>query len=291
MKMKALHSSAASTNQSYAMKDDTASVREHWDQVAEHWRDSPRDNLWRQHADAVNARLVERWLSGIPVERLLKTDLFDEAVTGGLHSLLMSRARLVVGMDLSSVTAQLARSNSEGMAVACADARSLPFADDAFDVVLSNSTLDHFSTRQELVASMRELNRVTRPGGQLILTLDNLANPVVALRNALPFDWLKRLRIVPYYVGVTCGPRGLQCLLGESNWELRDMDTILHCPRFLVVRLSQVLARRAGPESQRRFLAWLTRFEGLARLPTRYLTGYFLAARAVRRREAGNGTS
>jgi len=264
------------------MKDD-ATIREHWDQVAEHWRDSRPERLWRQHADAVNAGLVERWLCSTPVRRLLKTDLFDEAATGGLNPLLNSRARLVVGMDLSAVTVRVARSNSEGMAVACADARSLPFADSAFDVVVSNSTLDHFRTRQELIASMRELNRVTRPGGELVLTLDNKANPVVALRNALPFHWLRRTRIVPYYIGVSCGPRGLRRLLEETNWELREMDAILHCPRFLMVHVSQFLVRRAGAEAQRRFLTWLARFEGLARWPTRYLTGYFVAARAVRR--------
>ena len=170
--------------------------------------------------------------------------------------------------------------------------RTLPsFADSAFDLVVSNSTLDHFQTRQELIASMRELNRVTRPGGELVLTLDNKANPVVALRNALPFHWLRRVRIVPYYVGVTCGPRGLRRLLEETNWELREMDAILHCPRFLMVHVSQFLVRRAGAEAQRRFLTWLARFEGLARWPTRYLTGYFVAARAVRRREAENSAS
>ena len=96
------------------------------------------------------------------------------------------------------------------MMVACADVRSLPFADGTFDVVVSNSTLDHFRSRKELIASMRELNRVTRPGGELVLTLDNRANPVVAFRNALPFHWLNRIRVLPYYVGVTCGPRGLR---------------------------------------------------------------------------------
>jgi SAM-dependent methyltransferase len=271
------------------MKGDIA-CREHWDEVAEHWRDSRPQRLWRQHADAVNADLVERWLPNTRALRLLKHDLFDEAATGGLYPLLQRRAQLVVGMDLSAVTARVARSHGETMAVVCADARSLPFADDAFDVIVSNSTLDHFATRQELIESMRELNRVTRPGGELILTLDNGANPVVAFRNAVPFEWLRRLGIVPYYVGVTCGPRELKILLEDTNWELREMDAILHCPRFLTVRASQFFGRKS-PEMQRRFVAWLARFEKLARWPTRYLTGYFVAALAVRRSEGRHGVS
>ena len=265
---------------------DNATARQHWEQVAEHWRESRPDNLWRQHADKVNGDLVHRWLPDTPVRRLLKTDLFDEAATGGLSGQLLMRARLVVGIDLSGVTAHVAQSQANGMAVACADVRSLPFADGTFDVVVSNSTLDHFGTRRELVASMQELHRVTRPGGELVLTLDNRANPVVAFRNALPFHWLNRIRVLPYYVGVTCGPRGLRNLLAETNWELREMDAILHCPRFLMVQASQLLVRRRGVDAQRRLLTWLGRFEGLGRWPTRYLTGYFLAARAVRRTEA-----
>ena len=259
------------------------SNREYWDEVAEHWRDSRPDGLWRQHADRVNKDLVERWLRSTPVGRLLKTDLFDEAATGGLNEQLQSRGRLVVGIDLSGITARAAQPQANGMVIACADVRRLPFADETFDVVVSNSTLDHFRSRNELIASMRELSRVTRPGGELVLTLDNRANPVVALRNALPFHWLNRIRVLPYYVGVTCGPRGLRTLLAETNWELREMDAILHCPRFLVIQLSQMLVRRAGIKTQKQFLTRLAHFERLARWPTRYLTGYFVAAHAVRR--------
>jgi SAM-dependent methyltransferase len=267
-----------------------ASNREHWDQVAEHWRDSRPDGLWRLHADKINADLLDRWLPRNLVGRLLKTDLFDEAATGGLNDQLQERARLVVGIDLSGVTASVAQSRANGMMVACADVRFLPFADGTFDVVVSNSTLDHFQTRSELIASMRELSQVTRPGGELVLTLDNRANPVVALRNALPFHWLNRIGVLPYYVGVTCGPRGLRKLLAETNWELREMDAILHCPRFLVIQMSQLLARRGYIETQKMLFTWLTRIERLARWPTRFFTGYFVAARAVRRRDETYGT-
>jgi SAM-dependent methyltransferase len=265
-----------------------SSNREHWDQVAEHWRESRPDGPWRLHADRINADLLDRWLPSNRIGRLLKTDLFDEAATGGLSDLLQGRAQLVVGIDLSRVTAGVAQSRANGIMVACADVRALPFADETFDVIVSNSTLDHFRSRKELIASMRELNRVTRPGGELVLTLDNRANPVVALRNALPFHWLNHIRVLPYYVGVTCGPRGLRKLLAETNWDLREMDAILHCPRFLVIQLSQILVRRAGIKTQKQFFTRLARFERLARWPTRYLTGYFVAAHAVRGRKGTN---
>ncbi len=63
---------------------------------------------------------------------------------------------------------------------------TLPFPDGAFDRVFSNSTLDHFDSRDDIREALRELARVLHPEGELLLTLDNLANPVVRLRNALP---------------------------------------------------------------------------------------------------------
>ena len=46
-----------------------------------------------------------------------------------------------------------------------ADVRRLPLADNRVDVVLSNSTLDHFDTEQEIEESLHELARVLKPGG------------------------------------------------------------------------------------------------------------------------------
>ena len=40
-----------------------------------------------------------------------------------------------------------------------------------------------------------------KPRAPLILTLDNAANPLIAIRNALPFAMLKRSGVVPYFVG------------------------------------------------------------------------------------------
>lgn len=254
----------------------------HWDDVGHAWTAAQPEALWRLHSDAINRRLLARWLPAGLTPRLLKTDLFDEAATGGLHDLLKERAALVVGMDVSAVTAREARRRANGLTATRADARALPFADAAFDVIVSNSTLDHFETRAEIVASLRELRRILKPGGRLILTLDNMANPVVAVRNAIPFAWLKRLGIMRYFVGVSCGPRGMRRLLAESGWRVEEMDAVLHCPRFFSIQVGEWLHRHAGAGARHRYLDVLQKFEGLARWPTRYLTGYFVAARAVR---------
>jgi len=253
----------------------------YWESVGEEWDRTHPDALWRRHCDAVNLRLLARWLPAIPVTRLLKTDLFDEAVSGGLQALLQTRARVVVGMDLSRVTARVARARCPDIQAVCTDARRLPFSDGAFDVIVSDSTLDHFHTEAELVGALRELQRVTRPGGVLLLTLDNPANPVIALRNALPFRLLNRLGIVPYYVGATAGPRRLRCLLEQTGWEIRQTGAIMHCLRVAGVMISRIVERRTGRETHERLLRWLMRFESWEHLPTRFLTGHFVAVLAT----------
>lgn len=238
--------------------------------------------LWRVHSDAVNsAWLMHR----LPVanERVLKTDLFDEALAAGLYPVLAARARLVVGIDIATPTVRAARARHPDARVAATDVRELPFATGCFDTIISNSTLDHFGSVDEIALSLAELYRVLRTGGDLLLTLDNLANPVVALRNALPFPPLNRLGIVPYQVGATCRPRQLRRLLRRAQFEVLEMGAILHCPRVLAVAGAAIVNRLGSARAQERYLRWLTPFERLASFPTRFLTGYFIAVVARKR--------
>jgi len=151
-----------------------------------------------------------------------------------------------------------------------------------FDAIVSISTLDHFQSRDEIVASLCEFRRVLRSTGQLFLTLDNQANPIVRLRNTLPFRLLNRLGITPYYVGATYGPRGLRCVLQEAGFNVLEVGAVMHCPRVLAVAIARLLERHTGPETQRRFLGFLLTFERLASWPTRFLTGHFVAVRAIK---------
>ena len=255
----------------------------YWDTVAEAWGKAHPQTLWRAHSNAVHLQLLARWLSEDRVKHLLKTDVFEEACSEGLYSLLALKAECVVGMDLSGSTLSSARTRHASLCAVGADTRRLPFADGAFDVIVSTSTLDHFRSHSEIVTSLQEFLRVLRPGGQLLLTLDNPANPLVGLRNALPFGLLHRLRIVPYYVGATYGPRGLRRLLPQVGFEVLEVSTVLHCPRVFAVAIAGVLEGRAARETQKRFLGLLAAFERLARWPTHFVTGYFVAVRARRR--------
>jgi len=252
----------------------------YWESVANHWVKQRPHGLWRIHGDSVNSMLVSKWLGSTRVSSVLKTDLFDEAFGSGLYERLSVRSSLFTGIDISHNVVRAARSFHESLTSLCADARSLPFADGSFDVVISNSSLDHFRTPDQILMSLREVYRVLKAPGRLLITLDNPVNPVIALRQLLPFPWLHRAGVVPYYVGATFGPWKLRRALESVGFKVANLDAILHCPRAVAVFFARVVERKAGLRGKRGFLRALMSFEHLSRLPTKFLTGYFVAADA-----------
>ena len=241
---------------------------------------APAETLWREHSDAVNAALLVRWLGRESCGLLLKTDLFDEAMGEGLYPLLARHADYVAALDLApSVLAAAVARYPQLLAVA-ADVRRLPFASESLQIVVSNSTLDHFASRQDIACALREVHRVLCRGGRLLLTMDNLANPLVALRNALPFRLLRRLGLVSYPAGATCRPRQLTRLLRQTGFEVGETVALLHCPRVLMVARARRLQRHGTAADRARFLRRLRRWEKLAQLPTRYVTGSFVGVDA-----------
>jgi SAM-dependent methyltransferase len=245
----------------------------YWDGVVASWTDAGGHALLRAYSDAVNATLVERWLPP-RVRGLLKTDVFDEAVGRGLYPLLRERADSVVAVDAAEAAIARARDRYPELRAEPADVRSLPFEPASFGAVVSTSTLDHLDTLGDIRAAIGELVRVLEPGGILVLTLDNGANPLVALRNAIPSPALERLRVIPYATGTTCGPLRLRGLLVGAGLAISEMTAVMHVPRLLVrvrarVRRDLVLRVLRGGEV-------------LAGVPTLYVTGQFVAARAVK---------
>jgi SAM-dependent methyltransferase len=255
----------------------------YWDTVARDWSDTQPQSLWRAHSDAINISFLARWMPAAGIERVLKTDLFDEAYSQGLYPFLSANVKTVFGMDISELPSRAARSRYNGFRTICADVRQLPFVDEAFDLLVSNSTLDHFESHEEIIASLRELHRVLQPGGHLLLTLDNMANPAVALRNRLPFRLLNRLGIVPYYVGASFGPWRLKSVLQRMDFEVTEVTSLMHFPRVLGVAITRLLERHATTSTQQKILRFLLAFERLSKLPTRFITGQFVAVKAVKR--------
>ena len=219
---------------------------QYWDRVATDWQREEFSDGWRGHADAVNLALCARWWPPRPVGRVLKTDLFDEVAGRGLLPTLRTQAGSTFAID-RSFQASRTGGRRTGASVVNADVRCLPFAGGVFDLVVSNSTLDHFDDIAHIERAVIEIHRVLAPGGRLILTLDNPANPVVALRNALPFALLHYVGLVPYYVGATLGSPDAQRMLQAAGFTVKETTALLHCPRALAIAVFGLMRGISSP--------------------------------------------
>lgn len=253
-----------------------------WDQAMErvtgtgHYLDPFLGALKRD----AHLRLLRQW-GVLPLRgALLKTDLFEEAAgPDALMDALCEGTAPVFGMDIAPAIVRQARARGgDARAVwVTADARSLPFRAGSLTAIVSTSTLDHFPDPSDLGRSLRELLRVLRPGGQLVITLDNRQNlfdPVLRL--------VHRLGWVPYYLGRSYRIGELRGELESAGFEVEATTAILHNPRLLAVasvRLARVLKLPMFVRAVQRMLVAAQRLE-----ETRFsfYTGSFVAASARR---------
>lgn len=224
---------------------------------------------WRRHARVAHLALIQRWI-GTVEGRWLKTDLQEERSPA--RSLLPSLPGEWYGIDVAFGVA--ASSRHAGVPAAVSDVRALPFADGAFDGILSTSTLDHFDVRGDIDVSLRELRRVLAPGGRMVLTLDNPQNPLIRLRNALPER--SRMRVlVPFHVGPTLSEHEGRAALARAGFDVLASQHLLHAPHIVGTRSARWpwVERRVLPAFDRLAATRVARYSGhyvafLARVTT-----------------------
>ncbi len=102
--------------------------------------------------------------------RVLKLDLWNEAINTRILHWVESQGATVVGLDHSrevAVRAKLSsRRHGSAAGVLRADIRDLPFHDGSFDVVYTMGTIEHIA---EYRRAVREVCRVLRPGGRAVI--------------------------------------------------------------------------------------------------------------------------
>jgi SAM-dependent methyltransferase len=254
----------------------------YWDGVASEADQKPHylDPFLGEMKRRAHLDLVERW-GGIPTsDRLLKTDLFEEAMgPDALLSDLTEKGATAIGIDVSWEIVARARRRTTGKALfVTADARHLPFAEGTVDFILSTSTLDHFPDPSDLGRSLRELARILKPNGRLIVTLDNRQNV---------FDPLLRmaflLGLVPYFIGRSYRMRELIDELKASGLKATNVTAILHNPRLTAIG-AVFIANRIGWNPLVHLVHQvLYAAQRFGKTRWKYRTGCFVAAKAVRR--------
>ncbi len=88
--------------------------------------------------------------------------------TGATGAWMIERGVDLVATDVEPLALELWQARHPGTGLAAADVQALPFADASFDVTLCVTVLCHRSIADPVVA-VRELARVTRPGGLVCL--------------------------------------------------------------------------------------------------------------------------
>ncbi len=234
-------------------------------------------------------RLKDRWLDSTEQGLTLKTDLYDEAVSAyNIIPLFGNQNGHIIGTDVSFEVAVAAK---QRMAdewngwnnIAVSDARVQAFKSGVFDRIISNSTLDHFPEKRDLIKSLKELCRILKPGGVLIIALDNPWNPVVFLRNILPHRLLRLFGVIPFYMGVTLSRPELVSELELNGFKVSDSSAIVHSPRILAIWTGHIFNRLGSKKITAYFHRFLRAFELLEKFPAKFITGYYVAVKAVKR--------
>jgi len=257
-------------------------ANDYWQQVGRGLAHDSHCPLWRMCCDSLNRRWLVRQLREDRFEAALKTDMFDEAAGEGAFPFLSARADRVYGIDVAAVTCRLARNRYLDLATAACDVRDFPFGGGTFDLILSLSTLDHFAAVSDIEKALKSLYEALRPGGCLLITLDNLSNPAVRIRNSIDWRLLAKTGLVPYRVGQTLRPGELRIALEDAGFQVQSAGTLMHVPRALAVALSKLLDGIAGRRAKQFFCRAVLAFDHLSRLPTANWTGHYIAVKAVR---------
>ncbi len=134
--------------------------RDYYDEFAD-WYERGRDRGYHAMIDDLEVDLLAGRVDG-------KDVLEVGCGTGLILNRVATRARRAVGVDISR--GMLYQAAERGLNVAQGDVTALPFADESFDVVYSYKVLAHV---KDIDRALREMARVTRRGGRLLLEFYN----------------------------------------------------------------------------------------------------------------------
>jgi SAM-dependent methyltransferase len=108
------------------------------------------------------------------LDRLMRTldlppdaQILDAGCGSGRNMVDFARYGAVTGVEISDASVERARMRDVGEVLQCS-ITSLPFADEHFDLAVCLDVIEHIEDEQ---GALRELYRVVRPGGSLLITV------------------------------------------------------------------------------------------------------------------------
>jgi SAM-dependent methyltransferase len=257
--------------------------RERWEAVARAMPDLyPAAST--QYYRRCEISLIRRGVGALRGKRVLKLDLWNEAVNTRILQWMRSQGAEAYGLDVSAVTTQRARRNALGagerLHLVQSDIRGIPFAARSFDFVYTMGTIEHVEEYQQAVD---EIERVLRPGGVAIVGVPHRFN--LFLRPLL-VAVLDRFGKYPYAPERSFGAGELRRVVERSGLRVEARSGILSIPG--IVRMADVFLFKRNLEPGRLF-QWLLRPFDYAETRWRWpgYLGYLVAV--VARKPAGDG--
>ncbi|MGZ4777966.1 MAG: class I SAM-dependent methyltransferase [Thermoanaerobaculia bacterium] len=203
---------------------------DNWDNVAAAMPDfyeAPSTQYYRQ----CEISLLEREIGDLTGKRVLKLDLWNEAINTRILHWVDARAASTFGMDLSHVVVsranRKAREYGTDVRVARADIRDVPFRSNCFDVVYTMGTIEHVA---EYEHAIEEIYRVLKPGGRAVIGVprryDIFLRPILVAI----LEWLGRY---PYAPEKSFSASALRRSIEKSGLKVRRTTGILIIPGIL----------------------------------------------------------
>jgi SAM-dependent methyltransferase len=140
----------------------------HFDRVATEYDDTIAPHVTRHYLEKRVAFARRVWPRG---SRLLDLG----CGTGRLADALAGAGFRMTGVDRSP--GMLRQARARGLDVACASAETLPWLDGAFDGAISVAVMHHLESAARVAGAVREMVRVTRAGGGIVVWDHNPLNP------------------------------------------------------------------------------------------------------------------
>jgi methionine biosynthesis protein MetW len=224
------------------------------------------DAYWRQQGDRFDQRrqsLLTRYIQ--PGDRVLQVDCGPGVLAARMDQL----GAHVTGADLSGEAVRRAQGRGVNAIQVNLDRQPLPFAGASFDVVVSDSQIEH---RVDYERYLDECVRVLRPGGRLVLCVPNAAHWRVRwwlLRGHFPYvehtptDWLhlrffalpdlrrllqdRGLAVEQVSGSASLWVRGLYPAMLRSGLAARGYEALTRLRPTLFGRDLVLLARKATP--------------------------------------------
>ena len=130
-----------------------------------------RENILQKekgYFDYATRRMFDQYLTD-----LKETKVLDVGCGLGMSmDYFIGQGAQVLGVDITPQTVKAA--NLKGLRAIEADARSLPYKNNSFDIVYSIGVIEHF---QQTQMALEEQVRVCKPGGIVIAVVPNLLTP------------------------------------------------------------------------------------------------------------------